>query len=214
MIYCDYLGKDKTVWQQISEDKEVFSRTPYIKLIKRNYLVPENPIEQDYYLLSYNDWVNTVALTTDFKLLLVKQFRPGKNNFVLGIPSGNIESNEYSAELSAKRELEEETGYSTNLELIPLFTQSPNNATHLNQVHSFLALNVKPVNSIIDPEIHEVIQLDFAEVFTKIMNNIFDDDFQVLHSASILFAINYILLSDNPIIYEYKLYLKRKLNIF
>lgn len=200
------------MWQQISEDEEVFSRDPYIKLIRRNYLVPDNPIEQDYYLLKYNDWANVVALTADFKLLLVKQFRPGRNGLVLGIPAGNIEPDELSVELAAKRELLEETAYSTELDLIPLFTQSPNNATHLNKVHTFLALNVTASNLAIDPEIHEVMQLDLADVFHDIMTNSLDNDFQVLHSASILFAVNYILLSDAEILNEYKLYLKRKLN--
>lgn len=201
------------MWQQLSDDEVVFSREPYIQLIKRNYLVPDNPIEQDYYLLNYKEWINVVALTADCKLVLVKQFRPGKNATVLGLPSGTVELDDPSVDFAAKRELLEETAYATDFELIPLFAQSPNNATHLNKVHTFLALQVTPSKLAIDPEIHEVIQLDLADVFHAIMTNALDDDFQVLHSAAILFAVNYILLSDATILNQYQLYLKKTLNL-
>ena len=37
-------------------------------------------------LLSFNDWVNIIAITKDNKFVLVKQFRHGVDEFTLEIP--------------------------------------------------------------------------------------------------------------------------------
>ena len=56
------------------------------------------------------DWVNVVARTPDDKLVLVKQFRFGTNDFSLEIPGGVIEKGEDPV-AAGVRELLEETGY-------------------------------------------------------------------------------------------------------
>ena len=52
-----------------------------------------------------------VALTKDNKILLVKQYRYPLRNTNIELPAGKLEPNE-NPDLAAKRELEEETGFS------------------------------------------------------------------------------------------------------
>lgn len=55
-----------------------------------------------------------VLLVDDGKVLLVKQFRYPYGEAIYEIPAGKLEKGE-APELTAKRELEEETGYSADL---------------------------------------------------------------------------------------------------
>ena len=56
------------------------------------------------------DWVNVLALTPDARLVLVRQFRFGIDDFSLEIPGGVIETGEDPV-AAGLRELREETGY-------------------------------------------------------------------------------------------------------
>jgi len=63
-----------------------------------------------YYRISSKDWVEILALTTDNKVILVRQFRPALGTFTLELPSGYIDSGE-TPEEAVTRELLEETGF-------------------------------------------------------------------------------------------------------
>src|SRR5690625_1875457 len=56
--------------------------------------------------------VGVIALTDDDKFVLVKQYRKPLERTIVEIPAGKIEPNE-RPEITALRELEEETGYTT-----------------------------------------------------------------------------------------------------
>lgn len=60
-----------------------------------------------------NGVVAIIPVTTEEEVLLVRQFRPVVNNFVIEIPAGLNDKGELSID-AAKRELIEETGYSSN----------------------------------------------------------------------------------------------------
>lgn len=93
-----------------------------------NFFVIENP-----------DWVNVIALTGDKQVVLIEQFRHGSDEIVLEIPGGLIDGDEQE-ETAAKRELLEETGYSSN-EFVYLGKSRPNPAIQNNWVYHFAALN-------------------------------------------------------------------------
>jgi ADP-ribose pyrophosphatase len=63
-----------------------------------------------YYALVMPDYVAVIALTADRQFVLVRQMRPPVDQQTLELPAGHVESGESPAE-SARRELEEETGY-------------------------------------------------------------------------------------------------------
>jgi len=96
--------------------------------------------EHDFYVIDSIDWVNIIPLTSDEKVILVKQFRFGTKDFSLEIPGGMLDDGEPPAQ-AARRELLEETGY-TGDEPILLGMVHPNPAIHTNRCYSYLIRNV------------------------------------------------------------------------
>ncbi|MDO8956319.1 MAG: NUDIX hydrolase, partial [Deltaproteobacteria bacterium] len=104
------------------------------------YRSPRSGKEHDFYLIDSVDWVNIIPLTSDEKVILVKQFRFGTKDFSLEIPGGMLDDGEPPAQ-AARRELLEETGYAGD-EPILLGMVHPNPAIHTNRCYSYLIRNV------------------------------------------------------------------------
>jgi 8-oxo-dGTP pyrophosphatase MutT (NUDIX family) len=69
----------------------------------------------------------------------VRQYRHAAGDFFLELPGGAVDPNDNSLEHAARREFEEETGFTAQRwELVT--SLHPNPATHTNRVHFFLAL--------------------------------------------------------------------------
>jgi len=92
-----------------------------------------------FFVLENPDWVNIIALTKTQEVVLIEQFRHGTGEIILEIPGGMVDENE-SAETAARRELLEETGYSSN-DFILLGRSHPNPAIQSNKLYHFLALD-------------------------------------------------------------------------
>lgn len=69
--------------------------------------------KKKFYKINHNNAVVILGLTKDNKVILIKQYRPIQKKLTLEFPSGNIDKKEKPIK-AAKRELFEETGYSTN----------------------------------------------------------------------------------------------------
>ncbi len=81
-----------------------------------------------------------VAVTEDDRIILTEQFRQAVNARVIDLPAGLIEQG--SPRQTAKRELEEETGYTCeSVELAASGPTSPGITTEI--AHFFLAKNVE-----------------------------------------------------------------------
>jgi ADP-ribose pyrophosphatase len=98
-----------------------------------------------YHVLEYPDCINVVALTPEGQLLLVREYRHGCGEIMLGLVSGAHEAADGesadAAERAARRELREETGYSGG-RFTPILTSYPNPANQNNKVTTFLAMDV------------------------------------------------------------------------
>jgi 8-oxo-dGTP pyrophosphatase MutT (NUDIX family) len=94
-----------------------------------------------YYVLEYPDWTHIVAIGSDRQVLLVEQYRHGAGVVTLEIPAGRVDPADGSPEVTARRELLEETGC-TAASFVRLNGSSPNPASHANQVHTVLAREV------------------------------------------------------------------------
>ena len=85
--------------------------------------------------------VAVIAVTKDKKIVLVEQFRKALERSIIEIPAGKIEIGE-APEKTALRELEEETGYtSENLQYIQSFATSPGFADEI--IHLYFAENIE-----------------------------------------------------------------------
>lgn len=92
-----------------------------------------------FFVIEVTDWVNVIALTKEKEVVLIEQYRQGIEEIVLEIPGGMIDDGEDAKE-GARRELLEETGYSSN-EFIYLGKSRPNPAIQNNWMHHYLALD-------------------------------------------------------------------------
>ncbi len=97
--------------------------------------------EHNFFVIENPDWVNIIALTEEIAVVLIEQFRHGTQEITLEIPGGMVDRGE-QAEMTARRELIEETGYSSN-EFVFLGKSRPNPAIQTNWIYYYLALNCK-----------------------------------------------------------------------
>lgn len=98
-----------------------------------HYRHPVRGTEKEFIVVRPPDWVNVVALTTDERLVLVRQFRFGIDGFSLEIPGGVMEAGEDPVG-AGLRELREETGYAGATARL-LGSVHPNPAIQANRCH-------------------------------------------------------------------------------
>ncbi len=95
-------------------------------------------------------------MTDEGRVVLVRQFRFGVDDFTLEIPGGMCDPGESPAETAA-RELREETGYVAG-RLEPLGWVHPNPAIQSNRCHTFLARPAARVGEP-QPDPHEAFEI-------------------------------------------------------
>ena len=95
---------------------------------------PGQTLTHPFYVLQAPEWINIIALTPDNSIVLVEQYRVGVDEVTLELPGGMVDKGEAPLE-AAKRELLEETGYSSgSWEMIGKTSSNPailSNFTHL-----------------------------------------------------------------------------------
>jgi len=96
-------------WEKLGPP-EIDARCRVFDVLRARYRHPVRRRERDFVVIDAPDWVNVVALTPDRRLVLVRQFRFGIDDFSLEIPGGVMERGEDPL-AAARRELREETGY-------------------------------------------------------------------------------------------------------
>jgi ADP-ribose pyrophosphatase len=91
-----------------------------------------------------------VAIDSESNVLLVRQYRKAVERTLLEIPAGGIERGETPLD-GARRELEEETGFSAEKwEELSFFYTSPGFTTEY--IHLYLATDLKPVKRAADDD--------------------------------------------------------------
>ena len=126
-----------------------------LMLFKVRYDHMENPRNQRVFkrlVLETHNWVNIVAFTKDRQLIVVRQFRFGAGDITTEIPGGVMDPGEEHGD-TARRELREETGY-TSPSWTYLGHVQPNPAFHDNVCHHWLAE---------DCELTDELELDAGE---------------------------------------------------
>ena len=134
-------------------------------VLHARYRHPGRGRERDFVVIEAPDWVNVVALTPDRRLVLVRQFRFGIDDFSLEIPGGVMERGEDPL-AAAQRELREETGY-TGRRARVLGAVHPNPAIMNNVCHLVLVEQAERTADLAwdhDEEI-EVLTAPVDEVF-------------------------------------------------
>lgn len=125
---------------------EILKETTYeafdIFTVKKSTRVnPRTNKKIDFVRIDGLDWANIIPITADQQVVLIRQYRHGSDDYTLEIPGGCVEVGEDPA-LSAMRELEEETGYSTK-EVEYLGAVRPNPALMSNRCYFYVARGVQ-----------------------------------------------------------------------
>ena len=143
----------------------------FVKVDKDDVILPHGREIKDFYKVTIKDCAAIVALTSDNHIILKKEYRHCYGEELIEIPAGVKENGEDPLE-TAKRELEEETGYRSN-KWIYLGKTVESSAKLTNYMHIFLAENCKKVSKqkLDYGEDIEVIEVDFDHAIQMIMNN-------------------------------------------
>ena len=147
------------------EQKHVLKTVPFTveELSLRDRSTGKN-VHHPYHRLLAADWVNVLPVTSDRQVVLIRQSRAGTLGEELETPGGMIDPGERDPTMAAVRELEEETGYSSQ-RLIPLGAINPNPALFNNRLHMFLAFNCElPENRKHFPDQGESIKVELFPI--------------------------------------------------
>jgi len=123
-------------WKKLKTDR-VFNHK-YFKVNKDLVELPDGR-QIDWLYWDSKDSAMVVPITSDNKLVMIRQYRYLPDKLALEFPSGHGDENE-SVEACAKRELEEETGYGCE-ELIPLGAFFETMGQLNRKIHIFLGIN-------------------------------------------------------------------------
>lgn len=153
----------------------VFS-TPWLEVEAKDTDLDADP----FYSLKLADYVAVVAVTTEGRMILVRQFRPAVEQETLELPSGLVDSAE-SPEAAALRELEEETGY-TVPRLYHLGTLFPDTGRLQNRLWCYLARDATRIPAWSGESGMEVVLMTPDEVTRAIRDGVFT---HALHVAAL-----------------------------
>ena len=107
----DTPGTDPPVFTPVGE--ETVHRGWFIRMQRATFLDPDGvPFERD--IVRHPGAVAVVAVTDQGTVVLVHQYRPAVDRWLLEIPAGTCDVEGEAAEETARRELAEEVGYTAD----------------------------------------------------------------------------------------------------
>lgn len=183
-------------WKEISREHIV--QDEWIDFRRSSFRFPDGKIFEPYYTYSRRNYVIIVPSDEEGNYLLVRQFRQGIRKVTVEFPAGGIErkdGKEYGGEddlntedalAAARRELLEETGYTSD-EFVHLLTIPANATIADNYAHLFLAKNCRKVagQSLDEMEFLNVEKYTADEIEKMIDNGEF---LQAMHVTAWLMA--------------------------
>jgi ADP-ribose pyrophosphatase len=126
-------------WERLSSEKLL--ETPYFALRSDKLRLPDGAVKDPYYVIERPDAAIVFPLTEAGEVVLVRQYRPAIGRVEFGLPAGLVEEGE-EPEKAARRELQEETGYSGDKwESLGAVASSP--SLKDNWAHLYLARGVE-----------------------------------------------------------------------
>jgi 8-oxo-dGTP pyrophosphatase MutT (NUDIX family) len=131
-------------WREVAREPVADCRIFSVE--RSTALSPVDAKPRPFHRIQSPDWAQIVPITTDGRVVLVRQYRHGAQRVTLEIPGGLVDPGEEPA-AAALRECLEETGYRAH-EAEVLGVVNPNPALFANRLHSFFAMGVEPERAV------------------------------------------------------------------
>jgi len=159
---------------------EVAFATPWFQVLAKTFRENEAP----YYTLKLPDYASMVALTSDQRVLIVRQYRPAVDQYTFELPSGLVDPGESPGD-TARRELLEETGYRAGpVEVIG--SMKPDSGRLGNRIWACVARDVERVEGVVPEAGIEVETWTVDELVRATIDGRFD---HALHVAIVWLAV-------------------------
>lgn len=155
---------------KILQQEDIF-KNPWYHLRKDVVQLPNEQIIDDYFVSVRPEVALVFAITENQKVLLVKQYKHGIQQVVIELPGGFFDEKDESAQNAALRELQEETGYSTDsIEYLGNLSDNPTKDT--NSIHLFIAKNCKrtSLQNLDSTEFIEVLEVNLNQIKKLVLN--------------------------------------------
>lgn len=172
-------------WKVLSS--EYLHHDRWFNVRKETCETPNGKIVDPYYIYDFPEWVAAVAVTTDGKIVMVRQYRHALGETCLELPGGCVDDTDENTESAIARELAEETGYHFS-SFDYLGKISANASTNSNFLHMFLAKGGEKTGeqSLDENEEIEVVLMSVAELKNLVRDN---GIYQSMHVSCILYAL-------------------------
>ena len=172
--------KDLRPWKTLAS-REVYTSPSWIKVLDDRVQLPDGRIVESFHRVLLPDYALLYPVLEDGRVLVIRSYRHGAGQIVLGFPGGGIDSGETPVQ-AAHRELLEETGHlATSIESLGAYITGAN--VRGAMCHMFLARGCRQIaeaNSG-DLEEQEIIRFTHAEIAETLARN----NFHVLAHAAI-----------------------------
>ena len=127
---------------QVLHSRVLLDRRPWLRVVEEDVLLSNERRIPDYLLAEGRDYTAIFALTFDYKIPLVGQYKHGVKRICFDVPGGYLDTSDEPPLICARRELAEELGLVSDdwRHLASLVIDSNRG---LNQAHIFLALSAR-----------------------------------------------------------------------
>lgn len=97
------------LWKTLAS-REVYAAAPWVQVLDETLELPNGKIVPSYHRILLPDYSLVLPVLEDGRVLMIRSYRQGPGEFVLGFPGGGIDAGE-TPQAAAQRELREETGH-------------------------------------------------------------------------------------------------------